>query len=202
MVIGIDYSMSCPSMCIMVEPTLDRSMFYYLTDDKRRVGNFRNAIGVQHKEYYSEQERYDNIAEFFLNKIPLSRDKPPPHVFIEDYSFGSRGKVFHIAENLGLLKYKLWEVGIPFTTVPPTVIKKFATSKGNADKSMMYSAFFEETKEDFALLFNKNLTLGSPVTDIVDSYYIAKYGHHVTQTKREKTDETSNAKKFKARRRD
>ena len=27
------------------------------------------------------------------------------------------------------------------------------------------------------MLFNKNLTLGSPVTDIVDSYYIAKYGY-------------------------
>lgn len=196
MVIGIDYSMTSPAMCIMAEPSLDRSMFYYLTSDKRRVGNFHNAIGEEHKEYYSDQERYDNIAEFFLNKIPLTGGKPP-HVYIEDYSFGSTGKVFHIAENAGLLKYKLWEVGIPFTTVPPTVIKKFATGKGNADKQKMYDAFVAETKETFHLLFNKNLTLGSPVTDIVDSYYIAKYGHHVLQSKREETDERSNSKKPK-----
>ena len=124
--------------------------------------------------YYTEQERYDNIAEFFINKIPT---KEIPNIYIEDYSFGSVGKVFHIAENTGLLKYKLWEVGYKFTTVPPTVIKKFATGKGNADKAKMYDQFYNDTKKDFVMLFNKNLTLGSPVTDIVDSYYIAKYGY-------------------------
>ena len=134
MVIGIDYSMTSPAMCVMAGPSLDRSMFYYLSSDKKRVGNFHNAIGVEHKEYYSDQERYDNIAEFFLNKIPLNGGKPP-HVFIEDYSFGSTGKVFHIAENAGLLKYKLWEVGIPFTTIAPSAIKKFATGKGKIGRA-------------------------------------------------------------------
>jgi hypothetical protein len=175
MVIGIDYSLTSPAMCIMTEPTIDKCIFYYLTDNSRLVGTFKNAIGVHHKDYYSEQERYDNIAEFFLNKIPL--DKGVPNIFIEDYSFGSKGKVFHIAENAGLLKYKFWEVGYKFETVPPTVVKKFGTGKGNADKAKMYEAFVNETREEFIMLFNKNLTLGSPVTDIVDSYYIAKYGY-------------------------
>lgn len=174
MVIGIDYSLTSPAMCIMMEPNYDMCVFYYLTTNKKLVGNFGNAIGYEHKEYFSEQERYDNIAEFFLNKIPTV--PTIPHVFIEDYSFGSKGKVFHIAENCGLLKYKLWEIGLRFTTIPPTVIKKFATGKGNADKAKMHETFLAETGENLIPYFSKSGTLTSPVTDIVDSYYIAKYG--------------------------
>jgi hypothetical protein len=175
MIVGIDYSLTSPAMCVMAEPKIDKCVFYFLTSNKRCVGNFNNAIGYAHKEYYSDQERYDNISEFFLNKIPTAPEVP--NVFIEDYSFGSTGKVFHIAENTGLLKYKLWEVGFRFHTVAPKSVKKFATGKGNADKQKMYEAFVEETGRDFELLFNSNLTLASPVTDLVDSYYIAKYGY-------------------------
>lgn len=173
MVIGIDYSLTSPAMCVMIEPTYEKCIFYYLTSNKKMVGNFGNAIGYEHKEYFSEQERYDNIAEFFLNKIPT---KTIPKIFIEDYSFGSKGKVFHIAENCGLLKYKLWEIGLPFSTFAPSAIKKFATGKGNADKQKMYDAFTAETGENLIQYYSKNGTLVSPVTDIVDSYYIAKYG--------------------------
>ena len=154
MVIGIDYSLTSPAMCVMVEPTYSKCMFYYLTSNKKMVGTFGNAVGYEHKEYFSEQERYDNIAEFFLNKIPL-RPKIP-QVFIEDYSFGSTGRVFHIAENCGLLKYKLWEIGLKFTTIAPSAIKKFATGKGNADKQKMYDTFLEETGQNLIQFYSKN----------------------------------------------
>ncbi|CAB4124266.1 hypothetical protein UFOVP49_104 [uncultured Caudovirales phage] len=195
MVIGIDYSMSSPAMCVMAGPTIEQSMFYYLTSNKKLVGNWDNAIGVEHKEYYSEQERYDNIAEFFLNKIPI-RDTPPK-IYIEDYSFGSTGRVFHIAENAGLLKYKLWEVGYNFNTIAPSVIKKFATGKGNADKQKMYEAFVSETGKDIVKYYSKSGTLGSPVTDIVDSYYIAKYGYQLANNKEGTPNAGSDSKKFK-----
>jgi Holliday junction resolvasome RuvABC endonuclease subunit len=180
----------------MTGENINQSMFYYLTTNKKLVGNFDNAIGVEHKEYYSEQERYDNIAEFFLNKIPTKDG--PPIIYIEDYSFGSTGRVFHIAENAGLLKYKLWEVGYKFTTVAPSAIKKFATGKGNADKQKMYEAFVSETGRDIVKYYSKSGTLGSPTTDIVDSYYIAKYGFHLTRNKEENKDAgNSNNKKAK-----
>lgn len=197
MVIGIDYSLTCPAMCVMTAPSIDKAMFYYLTSNKKMVGNFGNAIGYLHKEYYSEQERYDNIAEFFLNKIPT---KPTiPHVYIEDYSFGSTGRVFHIAENCGLLKYKLWEIGLRFTTIAPSAIKKFATGKGNADKQKMYDAFVEETGQNLIQFYSKSGTLTSPVTDIVDSYYIAKYG--MSTTNKELDNGKNDTKKLKVGRR-
>lgn len=181
----------------MAEPNIDKSMFYFLTEHKKLTGTIQNAVGYEHKEYYCEQERYDNIAEFFLSKIPT---KPLPQIFIEDYSFGSKGRVFHIAENCGLLKNKLWEVGFKFTTVPPTVIKKYATGKGNADKAKMYEAFVGETGRNLISLYSKTGRLDSPVTDIVDSYYIAKYGYHLTYNKiQEVEDGSTKSKKPKAK---
>ena len=54
--------------------------------------------------------------------------------------------------------------------------KKFATGKGNANKVLMYEAFIEETGDDLAKLFEFDPYTGqSPVSDIIDSYYIAKY---------------------------
>ena len=63
---------------------------------------------------------------------------------IEDYSFGSKGRVFNLAENCGLLKYMLFKKGYRFFTVPPTVVKKFATGKGNANKEAMVKAAQEK----------------------------------------------------------
>lgn len=180
--IGIDYSLSCPCICVMEKPDIKSVKFFYLTNVKKDAGVFANGvvIGVEHEEYYCEQERYDQIAEFMISKIPTN---PIPKIFIEDYSFGSQGRVFHIAENTGLLKHKLWEFGFKFNVIAPTAIKKFATGKGNSDKQIMYDAFVKETEADLHKLLFSNKKLGSPTTDIVDSYYIAKFGYMMGNAK-------------------
>jgi len=95
---------------------------------------------------------------------------------IEDYSFGSKGRVFNLAENCGLLKHKLYTGGYKFSTVAPTVIKKFATGKGNANKEVMYESFLRETGLNLnAVLSPRSTKIGSPVNDIVDAWYIANY---------------------------
>lgn len=96
-------------------------------------------------------------------------------VAIEGYAFGAVGRVFQIAENAGLLKYKLWKEGIEYTVPAPTEIKKFATGKGNANKDMMLEAFNEETGVDIRAKLD--IIKGyNPISDIVDAYYIAKFG--------------------------
>lgn len=183
MIAGIDYSLSSPCMCLLEKPDFSNAKFYFLTDTKKYEGSFYKGqiTGTLHKEYYSEQERYDNIADYFVNKLPT---KPLPNIFIEDYSFGSTGKVFHIAENCGHLKYKLWEVGYKYSLVPPTVVKKFASGKGNSKKEDMYEAFVKATGEDIKkYISGEGYKLSSPITDIVDAYYIALYGYHQTNEK-------------------
>lgn len=172
--VGIDYSLSCPCVCISTDKTFANSAAYFLTDRKAVVGKFQNITGAQHDEYLSEQQRYENIANWVLSILSgLTSDKI--HIMIEDYSFGSKGKVFHIAENCGLLKYLLYKNGYKFSTVPPTVVKKFATGKGNAKKENMYEAFVAETGLDLHNIISPTTKLGSPTTDIVDAWYMARY---------------------------
>ena len=102
-------------------------------------------------------------------------------VFIEGYAFATSGKshVRSVAENTGLLKHKMYKANQSFTSIPPTVIKKYATGKGNANKEVMYEAFSAEllTPTDLQERLRPNSKkLSNPVTDLVDAYFIAKWG--------------------------
>lgn len=177
--VGFDYSMTSPAMCILGEDGLwQNSTTYFLTDKKKYQGVFATQRGFQvigelHPLYKTQQERFENIAKYFIKLLNLHI--AVTQCAIEDYSMGSKGKVFHIAENTGLLKYLLWQRDVPFITVPPTTIKKFATGKGNAKKEQMFEAFNKETNLDLSKIMHQDGKLDSPVTDVVDAYYIAKY---------------------------
>jgi len=94
---------------------------------------------------------------------------------LEDYAFNAQGRVFHIAENTGILKYKCYQNSIPLEVVSPSHVKKIATGKGNADKTQMYQAFVNETSIPLKDIISPNKKdIGNPVSDIVDSYYICK----------------------------
>ena len=193
MKIGIDYSLSSPGICVNTseeEFRYEDCKFYYLTNTKKYEGTFKEKmafgtsaveyIGAPHRPYNSEPERYNNIANWAIDIIKLYGDaktginRIKPTIQIEDYSFGSTGRVFHIAENLGLLKYKLKiECGWDYTLLAPSVIKKFATDKGNANKEMMLSAFQGDTGVNLAELFESSAK--SPISDVVDAYFICKY---------------------------
>lgn len=71
-------------------------------------------------------------------------------VYVEGYSFGSRiGQAFSIGEWGGVLKKCLYELGYQVTLIPPTVLKKFVTGKGNAKKELMMLEVFKKWKESF-----------------------------------------------------
>jgi hypothetical protein len=60
----------------------------------------------------------------------------------------------------------------------PTVVKKFASGKGNADKDRMYEAFVKETGAELMKEISPDSKkVASPVSDIVDSYFICKYAY-------------------------
>ena len=190
MKIGIDYSLSSPGICVNTskgEFRYEDCTFYFLTNTKKYDATFCRPfvtnvryIGTSHKPYTSEPERYSQIADWAINIIKSYGDattgmnRIKPTIQIEDYSYGSTGRVFHIAENLGLLKYKLKiECGWDYTLLPPSVIKKFATDKGNANKDLMLDAFEKDTGTNLAQVFDT--TSKSPVSDVADAYFICKY---------------------------
>jgi Holliday junction resolvasome RuvABC endonuclease subunit len=78
----------------------------------------------------------------------------------------------------------LYKAQYKFFTVAPTVIKKYATGKGNATKEKMYEAFVKDTFVDLHSIISPTTKLGSPTTDIVDAWYIARY--MIDKTEKEK----------------
>lgn len=179
--VGFDYSMSCPAMCILGDDdSWNLSTTYFLTDKKKYQGVFATQrgfqlIGTPIPLYDSPEERWYVLADYFRRILALHGNHDIFRVAVEDYSMGSQGKVFHIAENCGQLKQMLWKCGYQFVTVPPTVIKKMATGKGNAKKEQMLDAFVQENKVNLSNIMDQTGKLDSPVTDVVDAYYIAKY---------------------------
>ena len=177
--IGIDYSLTSPAVCI----NDGNLMFYYLTNKKKWIGKqSENIIGYEHDEWTDPIERFKNISNFVFKVIgkhisPTIGYRSIEKIFIEGYSYGSKGQgLFQIAENCGILKYRLQEQNLPYETVVPSVVKKGATGKGNADKDMMYNAFVTETNIDLKSIFETE-KVGNPISDIADSYFIQKVGY-------------------------
>jgi hypothetical protein len=172
MLIGIDYSITCPCLCLFDERKsfkFDNCFFYYLTNTKKYADKIApNITGEFFQEYVQDVDRFDTISEWATNLCIGAAD-----VGMEGYAYGAKGRVFNLAENMGLLKYKLYKHAIPVTIVEPAKVKKCATGKGNADKQVMYDTFSKETNTDLKSMFNQK-TLSNPVTDVIDSYYVLK----------------------------
>ena len=178
-IVGIDYSLNSPAICIAGDDfDFNKCSFHFLTSKKKHIGKFgKNIFGYEIKDYKTPIERFTNISTWALDIIHKHK-KDTAKVFIEGYSFGSKGQaVFQIAENCGILKYRLqMSPSILYDTIVPSVVKKYASGKGNADKQLMYDSFKDHTKQDLLKMFDMG-KLNNPVTDIIDSYYIAKVGY-------------------------
>jgi len=173
-IVGIDFSLNSPAICVSQGSfEFKKCKFFYLTNKKKHIGPMmKNVLGIEHTEYKNPIDRFTNLSTWALSIIIKLTN---PEIFIEGYSFGSKGQaVFQIAENGGILKYRLKEYD--YKILVPSVIKKFATGKGNADKQMMYEQFCKDTNINLMKVMDIP-TLNNPVTDIVDSYYIAKTGY-------------------------
>lgn len=180
---GIDYSLTSPAICVW-KSTNDRIFnfdgcdLYYLEKPKRREPTPHGILNLHvepYPEWETEEERHELLSKWAMEIVNGSE------VYIEGYAFATSGKshVRSVAENTGLLKHKMHKVKQPFTSVPPSVIKKYATGKGNANKDLMYEAFTAELLTPTDLkdrLTPKAKKLTNPVTDIVDAYFITKWG--------------------------
>lgn len=176
--------MSCPAICVysggdMTDP--NNFQFHYLAPSKKYEGEFENGFITGHAppSYNSQEDRFDRISDWVIKCLTASCPaltglNTIKHITIEGYAMGAKGKVFHIAENTGLLKHKLYKHKLPFDTPAPTTVKKFATGKGNSNKERMYECFVAETGWDIESLLDCNRDK-NPVSDIVDSYYMCKW---------------------------
>ena len=178
--VGIDYSTTSPAICIRVKVggfTAWREEWdiHYLTSTKKLiketdVGKFRFIGSYLPTNFDHLIERYSHISKWAIDSLEAYTVEK---VYLEDYAYAATGKLFHIGENTGILKYKLMNRDILCETIAPTAVKKGATGKGNASKHDMIDKFKQETNID--LYEELDCVTDSPVSDIVDSYFICKH---------------------------
>ena len=183
---GIDYSLTSPAICVYKDENgghfdFDRCVFHYLSNNEKQQQlaagtGLVNLRADSYPEWQSEEELHEKLATWAYNIVQGCDE-----VFLEGYAFATSAQagVRSLAENTGLLKHKMWKNKLTFKTFPPTVIKKFATGKGNSNKEQMYEAFVDEllTPDDLKeRLTPKAKKVTNPISDIVDSYFIAKAG--------------------------
>lgn len=153
-VLGIDQSFTSTGWCILNDGVVEG--FGIFTSDKNKT------------RYERARDVADEIEQFIITRSGKGLE-----VAIEGIPFMSRSNVTRDLAGLQFLimdrlidMYDTEEV----TIVPPTVLKKFATGSGKADKNAMFEALPTEVRGKFKTTLK---TKGR--SDITDAYWLAKY---------------------------
>lgn len=72
--------------------------------------------------------------------MELKEEYKPDLIVIEDMFVGHASSAITIIQIGSLLRYFLWQEGIKYIDIPPTVLKKFVVGSGNAKKEQMMMA--------------------------------------------------------------
>lgn len=169
---GIDYSMTCPAVAVLPHDEWDddRVRLHALTSRKSTVGTYLDGrVTVDPMpEYSCNEERFDALSAWVIGILERHGCR---RVAIEGYSFGSKGQVYQIGENGGVLRDRLWRAGVVHSTLAPSEVKRVA-GKGNLDKVGMESAFRTRTGIDLPAVLGTKRRGDSPVSDLVDAYFV------------------------------
>lgn len=175
-VLGIDYSVTCPALCLT-----NGSSHRWWVNYKLHGKPYKDLPSVCWTPSTTEGEvtRFLELAEWVSRVV---RETSPAHIILEDYAFSRAGRLTQLGENGGILKAELFRhhAAIPLHVVAPTAMKKFATGKGIATKDIVWDAFIKRephAAEWAKICHPKSDKITSPVSDIADAYFLAHYGY-------------------------
>lgn len=172
---GIDWSMRSPSICIADSEAAFCYKSCRIHFFSKKADNTIQLFPYDPlEEWNCQEERFHVHANWALDVLWSNRVKK---VVIEGYAFGSSsGLVFNIGESTGALKGLLWRKNIEFIVAPPTVIKKFATGKGNSNKLKLMEQFEKESNhKTLKQELHETEKQNNPSSDIIDSYFMCKW---------------------------
>ena len=201
-VVGIDYSMTCPSMCIfnLSNGNFGFSKCQFVFQIAKKFDRTHDIVPVLlPKTWNSREERWDFISEQFVSLLePFSHSaRGIAAIGIEEYSFASKSNnMFHVGEHTGVLRHKIHKRIGPVTSVNITHVKRMSGAEGggNATKGQILRKFQLDDPVGYETLLG---TVGirvtsrvkspgkkterivemvdSPAVDIIDSYYLTKF---------------------------
>lgn len=90
----------------------------------------------------------------------------PDLTLMEDYAYNRGQRSATVLHELGgVIKQGLWRASVPWKSIAPSEVKKFATGKGTATKEEM----IEAAQAEWPKCPNQ--------TDIADAYWLARMAH-------------------------
>lgn len=176
-VIAADYSMTCPALCVFTDDTL----VWHVNHRTRKTLPPLPSVTWGTSSAEGEVPRYIELAQWTYRVVA---DVEPDVFVLEDYAFGGKGRITQLSENVGVLKAMLFAQfpTLRVMTIAPTTIKKYATGNGRAQKEDMWHAFVAQHPDADpwpGLVSPKATSLGSPLADIADAYFLARYGREL-----------------------
>lgn len=123
--VGIDQSLNATGLCILQGRTVETLLTISPAKlrDAPRLAFIRDTI-AQHLE------RVKEIG--------------PVYGAMEGYAYEKTGRVFQLGEVGGVVRLLFHDLKVPLLTIPPTVLKKFATQRGAAKKEQMIAAAIKD----------------------------------------------------------
>lgn len=173
---GIDASMNSSGLCILTldDTTFDiqKINFYGYNKTKKRCiqeGNVNiQCVGTKYTSLsmFERQDIAYNILNMDMEDVKF--------VAIEGYSFGSTlsNSTFQIGEFIGGMKKMFYDNGKGIMIYPPSVVKYYATEKGNAQKNHMKIAFLEKYPQYYPHQIDPLPEFEDPASDLIDAFWI------------------------------
>lgn len=120
----------------------------------------------------SKKKGVERIIEIKNEIIKTFNEVHPDYVAIEKYSFTpGRAMAFELGELIGVVKVTLAELGKVPVVVYTAHVKKYATGKGNADKSLVLLNVYKKFNVEFD---NNNLADAFVIAKIMESIVMIK----------------------------
>lgn len=153
--IAIDLSLNSTGIAFFQDNSLSSTELRVITSKiKPKAGNLtiiplehstdiddtgKNKTRADRGTYWEITTRYDEISRKIVDVCKrLRNEHGVDMVMFEGLSFGSSGNsIFDIGRATGITQYRLYKEGFQFETIPPTVVKKLVTGKGNSPKNIV-----------------------------------------------------------------
>lgn len=200
--LGLDLSYTAPGIVVKEEDQYHAYFYMYRKRDSKvsvSEGKFKLIpIHTCLTDLPSVMHRFNRIKTDISDIIKRHN---VTQVIIEGYAFGCKksSSASHLYELGGIVRMKLFELGIPYTEIPPTQSKRNFTGFGKASKDDMWETFIKthhNTLELRTLFKVENVDKTHPVEDIVDAIALfSPLREKTIKRKRKITDKKYHCKK-------
>lgn len=195
--IGIDFSINSTAMTIIKD---GKTLFYsFVPNYRENLKAFKTHKDISDlviiKSYIKEEgsknpiedqsiklKNADRLSDLIIESIKENVEENPK-IFIEGYSFGSKGNSFidMITYNTFLKVKIIQNWGNCIYVIPPKSIKKKFTGNGNASKFDMLKSFLSKDSLlkdrliEIGLDKSEEFNIPKPVDDIIDSVALSEW---------------------------